>query len=245
MKKNRRGQKESTPPLVEAAGLRGVKIRGRGILDLGLAPPDARSGDLLGAGSQDILVEGIIMLDAPVGRDDPELQKMLSCAMLNKSVRIENSDGIDVCNSQDVLVEDCFLRNNDDEVCVKTLLPPPAAESKNIVVRHCVICNYRAGGLGITNETRANISHVLFQNCDIIHDSSPRMADVRGAGHPRLRLGHDQRHPFRGHPLRGVLPHAGRLLDLGRDIWGRQDPRVLPGVTFQDIQMTGNTAARL
>jgi hypothetical protein len=70
----------------------------------------------------------------------------------------ENSDGIDICNSQDVLVEDCFLRNNDDEVCVKTLSSAPAMESKNIVVRRIVVWNDRARGLGITSETRANIS---------------------------------------------------------------------------------------
>ena len=81
-----------------------------------------------------------------------------------------NTDGIDLCNSSDVVVEDCFLRNNDDEICVKTTEPAPGPESKNILVRHCVIWNERARALGITSETRANISHVVFRDCDIIHD---------------------------------------------------------------------------
>jgi polygalacturonase len=86
--------------------------------------------------------------------------------------RRENSDGVDICNTQNALVEDCFLRNNDDEVCVKTTSPPPAEESKNILVHRCVVWNERARGLGITSETRANISNVCFRDCDILHDFS-------------------------------------------------------------------------
>ena len=31
-----------------------------------------------------------------------------------------NSDGIDICNSRDVTVEDCFIRTLDDLIVVKT-----------------------------------------------------------------------------------------------------------------------------
>ena len=42
-----------------------------------------------------------------------------------------------------------------------------------------VVWNDRARGLGITSETRANISNVLFKDCDIIHDFSQAAATVR------------------------------------------------------------------
>ena len=86
--------------------------------------------------------------------------------------RRENSDGIDICNSRDVTVTGCFMRNNDDEICVKCTQPWPAQISKNIVVEGCVIWNERARGLGITSETRRDIEDVVFKNCDIIHDFS-------------------------------------------------------------------------
>jgi hypothetical protein len=168
--KNWRGNKVYAT-LIETNSVKGVKIRGRGILDLGTLPWHARTAMWFG-NSQDILIEGITILDAPAWVVAMHNSKNFIVRNVTQICARETSDGIDICNSQDVLVEDCFLRNNDDEVCVKTISPPPALESKNIVVRRVVVWNDRARGLGITSETRANISNVLFQDCDIIHDWS-------------------------------------------------------------------------
>ena len=199
--KNWRGNKVYAP-LIEASGVKGVKVRGRGILDLGPLPWHARTAMWFGD-SEDILVEGIIILDAPAWVVAMHNSKNVVVRNVKQICARENSDGVDICNSQDVLVEDCFLRNNDDEVCVKTISPPPAMESKNIVVRRIVVWNDRARGLGITSETRANISNVLFQDCDIIHDFSGG-GDCAALADPGLRLGDDERHPVREHPLRGL-----------------------------------------
>ena len=172
-----------------------------------------------------------------MGRGDAQLKEGRR-AQREGNLRGENSDGVDICNSQDVLVEDCFLRNNDDEVCVKTLSPPPAMESKNIVVRRIVVWNDRARGLGITSETRANISHVLFQDCDIIHDfsqggdcaalavlvsDSGTMSDIRFEN-------------IRCEDVRHTLANCW----IGADMWGHDKSRGhIKGVTFKDVQATG------
>ena len=234
--KNWRGNKVYAP-LIEATGVKGVKVCGRGILDLGALPWHARTAMWFG-NSQDILVEGIVILDAPAWVVAMHNSKQVVVRNVKQICARENSDGVDICNSQDVLVEDCFLRNNDDEVCVKTLSPPPAMESKNIVVRRIVVWNDRARGLGITSETRANISNVLFQDCDIIHDfsqggdcaalavlvsDSGTMSDIRFEN-------------IRCEDVRHTLANCW----IGADMWGHDKSRGhIKGVTFKDIQATG------
>ena len=82
-----------------------------------------------------------------------------------------NSDGIDICNSRNVRVDGGYFRVNDDEICLKTAKPASNVVSGNITVQGVVIWNERDFGLGITYETRADMSHILFQNCDVIHDT--------------------------------------------------------------------------
>jgi len=157
--------------LIEANNAHDIAIKGRGVLDLSGLPWHARNAFEF-RNCDDVTVEGIIIVDAPCW----VVGMFGSCNVRVRNIkeicRRENSDGVDVCNSRNVLVENCFLRNNDDEICVKTTSPPPAQESKNIRVRNCVVWNERARGLGITSETRANIENVIFEDCDIIHDFS-------------------------------------------------------------------------
>ena len=224
---------------LETSGAKDVKVRGRGILDLGALPWHARTA-MWFDGSTDILVEGIIILDAPAWVVAMHNSKNVVVRNVKQICARENSDGIDICNSQDVLVEDCFLRNNDDEVCVKTISSPPAMESKNIVVRRCVVWNDRARGLGITSETRANISNVLFKDCDIIHDlsgggdcaalailvsDSGTMTDIRFED-------------IRVEDCRNTLANCW----IGADMWGHDKTRGhIKGVTLKDINVTGRT----
>jgi polygalacturonase len=158
-------------PLLEGNGVTNLTIRGRGVLDLSQLPWHARTAIVLHR-CDGALVEGITLLDAPCWGVASFGSRHLTVRNVKEICRRSNSDGIDICNSQDVLVTDCFLRNNDDEACVKTTSPAPALESQNIVVSNCVVWNERARGLGITSETRRNIAHVLFRDCDIIHDFS-------------------------------------------------------------------------
>ena len=234
--KNWRGNKVYSP-LIETSGVKGVKVCGRGILDLGSLPWHGRTAMWFG-NSQDILVEGIVILDAPAWVVAMHNSKKVVVRNVKQICARENSDGVDICNSRDVLVEDCFLRNNDDEVCVKAISPPPAMESKNIVVRRNVVWNDRARGLGITSETRANISNVLFQDCDIIHDfsqggdcaalavlvsDSGTMSDIRFED-------------IRCEDVRNTLVNCW----IGADMWGHDKSRgQIKGVTFEDIQVTG------
>ena len=91
--------------------------------------------------------------------------------------------------------------------------------------------------LGITSETRANISNVLFQDCDIIHDlgnccslavlvsDSGTMSDIRFED---IRI-EDER---------------SSLMDcwVGSDMWGHDKTRGhINGVIFRNILVTGQS----
>lgn len=78
-------------------------------------------------------------------------------------------DGIDLVSSSQVLVENAFVRTNDDCVAVKNLDNRP---THDIAVRHCVLWNMPNGGNGleIGFETGTeSISHVRFADIDLIH----------------------------------------------------------------------------
>lgn len=99
-----------------------------------------------------------------------------------------NSDGIDMHNCEDVLIDNCFLRTFDDSICVKGFdcyyygdveKAVNAAMYrngksydifKNTVIKNCTIWNDWGKCLEIGAETRAKeIYDIVFENSDIIH----------------------------------------------------------------------------
>lgn len=103
-----------------------------------------------------------------------------------------NSDGIDMHNCEDVLIENCFIRTFDDCLCVKGMdcfydgdLDKAVYEAthrngqiyedfKNITVRNCVLWNDWGKCLEIGAETRAEkICNVVFEDCHILHATGP------------------------------------------------------------------------
>ena len=154
-------------PTFQLSG-KNITIRGRGIIEQADIPRAKRRYPLLVHDSQDVTIEGIIFLDpsrwtVPIKRSD--------------NVHVDNikiigwrgnSDGVDISSSRDVLVENCFMRSLDDLVVVKSRTDQ--GEARNIHVRKCVLWNELAHALSIGAELRENVSHVLFEDCDVIHD---------------------------------------------------------------------------
>jgi hypothetical protein len=143
-----------------------IRFRGRGIIDASRLPTHART--IVDVSGNDILVEGIII------RDPPGWTVPLRGANRTTITNIKilgyrgNSDGIDICNSNNILVEKCFIRTNDDLIVVKTW--EGYGKSRNITVTDCVLFNQLAHGLLVGPELREDVEDVVFKNCDIIHD---------------------------------------------------------------------------
>ena len=153
------------PPTFILAGNH-IKFAGHGIIDASECPTHA--GNLLFIKGTDITVEGVILRNSS-GWTVPVFQ---SDHIVINNIKIlgyrANSDGIDICNGRNVIVDHCFIRTNDDLVVVKCW--QGQGQSNHIVVKNCVLWNQLAHALLVGPELREKVDDVLFANCDIIHD---------------------------------------------------------------------------
>lgn len=191
---------------VRAMDAENIKILGRGILDNSknkeqiLFECSAENNDTAINNAKrahtvqieyctNVEIDGITMRDSlvynirPVGCKNIHISdvKIIGCWRYN-------SDGIDMHNCEDVLIENCFIRSYDDSICVKGFDCYYAGDVeeavkkamyrggkaydvfKNVLVRNCVIWNDWGKCLEIGAETRAEeMSDIIFENCDIIH----------------------------------------------------------------------------
>jgi len=164
-------------------GRKGIRICGHGIFDGSLytqGKPDSGPSILLER-CEDVLIEDITMV-----RPSGWMIVLGACA--NVTVRnvkeigeVVTSDGIDVVGSRDVLIEDCFLHNNDDCVVVKAFffggrrkegIRFDARENvENVLVRNCTFANWMCGNaMEIGYELAVDkVDGVFFQDIDVIH----------------------------------------------------------------------------
>jgi polygalacturonase len=139
-----------------------------------------------------------------------------------------NSDGIDICNSRDVEVSDCFVRTFDDLVVIKTDLGQ--GEARDITVRHCVLWNELAHALSLGAELREPITNVHFTDCDIIHDKGREWL---------LRIFNCDSAVVKNITFDNIrIEEARKLVSLwiGKAVWSKQAERGhIENVSFQDI----------
>jgi polygalacturonase len=85
--------------------------------------------------------------------------------------RVQNDDGVNPCNSQDVLITDCFIRSDDDCVALKGLDFTGGNDNvERITVENSVLWCDRARIFLLGHESRAAfMRNVTLRNLDIIH----------------------------------------------------------------------------
>lgn len=162
---------------IEATDAKNIKIRGRGILDASLLD----KGRLVRLWScQNVEIEGITILNSPgwtlvlLDCNDVKIHNVKQVSWRN------GSDGIDLVGTSQVRISDCFLRNNDDNVVIKSYSinpktyysqPGQGRDVSDIVVERCVVWNMPWGNaLEIGFELRCQtVSDITFRDCDLIH----------------------------------------------------------------------------
>lgn len=167
-------------------------------------------------------IEGITVRDSLVYNIHPRCCRGLHIANVKLIGNWRyNSDGIDMHNCRDVLIENCFLRTFDDCLCVKGMdcfydgdLDKAVYEAthrggqvydtfENITVRNCVLWNDWGKCLEIGAETRAEeICNVVFEDCDIIHVMGPVLdccnmdyADIHDVTYQNINVEYDHTIP--------------------------------------------------
>ncbi|MDB5110780.1 MAG: hypothetical protein JWR67_1894, partial [Mucilaginibacter sp.] len=209
-----------------------ITICGRGILDASACPTHARNL-IMAHGVTGLKLEGIILRDAstwnvPIRQCD---------SVLVDNIKIlgyrANTDGIDICNSRNVIVQNCFLRTMDDLIVIKA--DKGQGDAQHILAKHCVLWNQLAHALSIGAELRDNVSDVTFTDCDIIHDKGREWSlriyqcDAGLVNHVRFEN------------IR--IEEAQRFISLwiGKAVWSRdKDYGHIQDVTFKNITANGN-----
>ncbi len=85
--------------------------------------------------------------------------------------RVQNDDGINPCNSQNMLITDCFIRSDDDCVAMKGLdFAGQNSNVEQITVENSILWCDRARIFLLGHESRAAfMRNITLRNLDIIH----------------------------------------------------------------------------
>ncbi len=187
-----------------------VRILGRGILDVSTLKRGQTPGAISLAGCRNARVAGIIIRDVNRWAVVPAACRgvVISGLKLIGFWRY-NADGINVCNSEDVAIENCFIRSFDDSITIKGIdrkhhrftelgrghaldeLPV-----RKIKVSRCVIWNDWGMALKFGSESSApEMTDILFEDCDIIRATHAAIglqnagfADMHDVRFQRIRL---------------------------------------------------------
>ncbi len=83
--------------------------------------------------------------------------------------RVENDDGIDVCNSVDVEIRHCFIRTDDDCIAIKGL--DRALPSERLLVEDSTLWTDRANifRIGFESGAAGSIRSIQGRNLDVLH----------------------------------------------------------------------------
>ena len=210
---------------------------------------------------RDVKVEGIMMNDTPAWALVFDHCKQVVVSDIKQFGYVDNCDAIDVVSSQDVLIDDVFLRANDDCVVIKA----NGADVKNVVVQNSVLWSDRAQALQIGHELIAdNITDVVFRNIDILEQrnryvghyaigiynggnavvSDILFEDIRVENHYRLiglivDKGYYGRTDDRGHIKNILFRNIDSLTTMDIHITGWDAEHGVSDVTFENLTICG------
>lgn len=222
---------------VAAAG-NNLRILGRGILDG--SDYEWRKGPYhvtLGIQGTNVLVEGITIRGSshwtivPRGSRHVTIRNVKLC-----NSRVQNDDGINPCNSQDVLITDCFIRSDDDCVAMKGLdFRAPNSNVERVTVEHCILWGDRARIFLLGHESRARFMRdITLRDLDIIHFSMTPFLFEPGE-EMRLENVTVENVRLHGEGQREII----RLRPVVNQYMRNKVPGHIRNVTFKNIELTG------
>ncbi|HPC96964.1 MAG TPA: glycosyl hydrolase family 28 protein [Sedimentisphaerales bacterium] len=151
-----------------------VRIRGRGILDgSDWEWRKGPVGNLIAIrNSSDVEIRDITLRGSSHWTIVPKSSRHVTIRNVKLcNSRVQNDDGINPCNSQDVLITDCFIRSDDDCVALKGLdFEGTNSNVERITVENSILWCDRARIFLLGHESRAAFMRdITLRNLDIIH----------------------------------------------------------------------------
>ncbi len=153
-----------------------IRIRGRGILDgSDWEWRKGPIGNLIAIrNATDVEVRDITLRGSSHWTIVPKNSRRVTIRNVKLcNSRVQNDDGINPCNSQDVLITDCFIRSDDDCVALKGLdFTGSNSNVERITVENSILWCDRARIFLLGHESRAAFMRdITLRNLDIIHFS--------------------------------------------------------------------------
>jgi len=154
-----------------------IRVLGRGIIDGGyeINKPRVHRNNMLFENCTNLLIKDVTSIN-PMSW----MTVLGNCdGVVIQNIRelgyVVGSDGVDVCGSRNVLIEDCIIKNNDDCIVLKSFVRSNAAQPWdkdviNVVSRNCVFQTLFNGAImEIGHELVTDkVEHVVFENCDVL-----------------------------------------------------------------------------
>ena len=163
--------------LFQGKGVTNVRISGHGMVDLSRLDWHARLFVWLDA-SRNIAIDGLSCNNCPewaVHISQCEDVTVSDALLIGYR---QNSDGICIEDSRNVLVRDCFARSGDDLFEVKSRYGACTIPIENIVFENCTAWPDKARGIGIICETKRDMKDITFKDCSVGFASAAWMEDL-------------------------------------------------------------------
>lgn len=252
---------------IHGRGVDHVRVLGRGIIDTSEFERGKGGGSIRLTDCSDVKVDGVILRD-------PDVWGLSAFGCRNVAVsRVKlvglwryNSDGIDMCNTENVTVRDSFIRSYDDSLVLKGLKGRSGGAGPSYDGRP--VRNIRASGLviwcdwgralEIGAETCApEISDVIFRDIDVIRTTHIGMdiqhgdrAAVHDIRFEDVRVEVDDVNPppllqkapgeqYRPDPRAAYLPQLFVIV-IQKTFYSKDEERgTVRDVLFKDVAVTG------
>ncbi|MGY5354497.1 glycoside hydrolase family 28 protein [Wenyingzhuangia sp. IMCC45467] len=121
--------------------------------------------------SENILLEGVSIVNSPFWTIHPYLSKYVVIRNINVYAHGHNNDGVDPEMSQNMLIEDCVFDQGDDAIAVKSGRNQDAwrlnTPTKNLVLRNLLVKNGHQL-LAVGSELSGGIENVYMDNCEVV-----------------------------------------------------------------------------
>lgn len=154
-----------------------IRIVGNGMIDFSGIDWHARNPISL-INAENVVIEGITLVNAASWNINIRSSKNVTIRDVILFGYRQNSDGIAICDTENATVTDCWARSGDDLFEVKSVESTSKTGGKNIRFENCYAWADVSRNFGIIQETRNEISGVVFENCSALYNAAVWNAEM-------------------------------------------------------------------